>query len=130
MLFFSLVFQASLPVSLHPVSVWSCFLGLLSFRSAVVPGLSSSPHLLSGIVSDVSGGGSSVSCAPSEDRKDVGQRRIGDCSRSRTRFLQSPFSDGKGNGRWRPVIDLSPLNGFVRQTPFKMETAASVLLSV
>ena len=25
-------------VSLHPVSVWSCFLGLLSFRSAVVPG--------------------------------------------------------------------------------------------
>ena len=31
---------------------------------------------------------------------------------------------------WRPVIDLSPLNGFVRQTPFKMETAASVLLSI
>ena len=31
---------------------------------------------------------------------------------------------------WRPVIDLSHLNGFVRQTPFKMETVASVLLSV
>ena len=28
------------------------------------------------------------------------------------------------------MIDLSPLNGFVCQTPFKMETAASVLLSV
>ena len=36
-LFFSLVLQAFLSVSLHPVSVWSCFLGLLSFRSAVVP---------------------------------------------------------------------------------------------
>ena len=38
MLFFSLVIQAFLSLSLHPVSVWSCFLGLLSFRSAVVPG--------------------------------------------------------------------------------------------
>ena len=38
MLFFSLVLQAFLSVSLHPVSVWSCFLGLLSFRSAVGPG--------------------------------------------------------------------------------------------
>ena len=28
------------------------------------------------------------------------------------------------------MIDLSPLNGFVCQTPFKMETAASVLLSM
>ena len=37
-LFFSLVLRAFLSVSLHPVSVWSCFLGLLSFRSAVVPG--------------------------------------------------------------------------------------------
>ena len=38
MLFFSLVLQAFLSVSLHPVLVWSCFLGLLSFWSAVVPG--------------------------------------------------------------------------------------------
>ena len=30
----------------------------------------------------------------------------------------------------RPVIDLSHLNEFIRQTPFKMETVASVLLSV
>ena len=28
------------------------------------------------------------------------------------------------------MIDLSPFNEFVQQTPFKMETAASVLLSV
>ena len=31
---------------------------------------------------------------------------------------------------WCPVINLSHLNGFVQQTPFKMETVASVLLSV
>ena len=31
---------------------------------------------------------------------------------------------------WRPVIDLSHLNDFVQLTPFKMETVASVLLSV
>ena len=36
----------------------------------------------------------------------------------------------KVTGGWRPVIDLSHLNGFVRQTPFKMLTVASVLLSV
>ena len=36
----------------------------------------------------------------------------------------------KASGGWRPVIDLSPLNEFVRQIPFKMETASSVLLSV
>ena len=34
------------------------------------------------------------------------------------------------SGGWRPVIDLSPFNEFVQQTPFKMETASSVLLSV
>ena len=33
-------------------------------------------------------------------------------------------------GAWRPVIDLSHLYEFVLQTPFKMETVASVLLSV
>ena len=37
-LFFSLVLQAFLSVSLHPVSVWSCFSGPLVLRSAVVPG--------------------------------------------------------------------------------------------
>ena len=31
---------------------------------------------------------------------------------------------------WRPVIDFSHLNRFVWQTSFKMETVASVLLSV
>ena len=45
-------------------------------------------------------------------------------------FYSHLFLVEKAMGGWRPVISLSPLNGFVRQTPFKMETAASVLLSV
>ena len=45
-------------------------------------------------------------------------------------FYSRLFLVEKATGGWRPVIDLSPLNGFVRQTSFKMETAASVLLSV
>ena len=36
----------------------------------------------------------------------------------------------KAAGGWRPVIDLSHLNDFVQLTSFKMETVASVLLSV
>ena len=45
-------------------------------------------------------------------------------------FYSRLFLVEKVTGGWRPVIDLSPLNGFVRQTPFEMEAAASVLLSV
>ena len=45
-------------------------------------------------------------------------------------FYSHLFLVEKATGGWRPVIDLSPLNLFVHQTPFKMETAASVLLSV
>ena len=45
-------------------------------------------------------------------------------------FYSSLFLVGKVTGGWRPVFDLSHLNGFVQQTPFKMETLASVLLSV
>ena len=44
-------------------------------------------------------------------------------------FYSRLFLVEKATGGWRLVIDLSPLNGFVRQTPFKVETAASVLLS-
>ena len=43
-------------------------------------------------------------------------------------FCSRLFLVEKASGGWRPVIDLSPLNEFVRHTPFKMETAASVLL--
>ena len=45
-------------------------------------------------------------------------------------FSSHLFLVEKATGGWHPVVDLSHLNGFVRQTPFKMETIASVLLSV
>ena len=45
-------------------------------------------------------------------------------------FYSRFFLVEKASGGWRPVIDLSPLNEFVRQTPFRMETASSALLSV
>ena len=45
-------------------------------------------------------------------------------------FYSRLFLVEKASGGWRPVIDLSPLNEFVQQTPFKMETPNSVLLTV
>ena len=45
-------------------------------------------------------------------------------------FYSRLFLVEKATGGWRPVIDLSYLNDFVQLTPFKMETVASVLLSV
>ena len=45
-------------------------------------------------------------------------------------FFSRLFLVEKASGDWRPVIDLSHLNEFVQLTPFKMETVASVLLSV
>ena len=45
-------------------------------------------------------------------------------------FYSRLFLVEKATGGWRPVIDLSTLNTFIRQTPFKMETVASVLTAV
>ena len=45
-------------------------------------------------------------------------------------FYSRLFLVEKASGGWRPVIDLSHLNEFVQLTRFKMETVASVLLSV
>ena len=45
-------------------------------------------------------------------------------------FYSRLFLVEKASGGWRPVIDLSHLNEFVHLTRFKMETVASVLLSV
>ena len=44
-------------------------------------------------------------------------------------FYSRLFLVEKSSGGWRPVIDLSPLNEFVQQTPFRMETPNSVLLT-
>ena len=45
-------------------------------------------------------------------------------------FYSRLFLVEKATGGWRPVINLSTLNTFIRQTPFKMETVASVLTAV
>ena len=45
-------------------------------------------------------------------------------------FYSRLFLVEKASRGWKPVIDLFPFNEFVQQTPFKMETASSVLLSV
>ena len=45
-------------------------------------------------------------------------------------FYSRLFLVVKATRGWHPVIDLSHLNGFVQQTPFKVETVASVQLSV
>ena len=45
-------------------------------------------------------------------------------------FYSRLFLVEKASGGWRPVIDLSHLNEFIQLTRFKMETVASVLLSV
>ena len=45
-------------------------------------------------------------------------------------FYSHLFLVEKSSGGWQPVIDLSPLNEFIQQTPFRMETPNSVLLTV
>ena len=93
------------------------------------PGFSSSPRPHPGVVSDLLGRVSSVTGSAPRGRDDV-QGCLGVRPRSGSRLLQSSFPGGKGDGGWCPVIDLSHLNEFVLQTPFQMETVASVLLSV
>ena len=93
-----------------------------------VHGLSSSPTSHTGIVSDVPGRLSSGSSLVARGRGDACQRSLRNRPRSGSPLLQSPLPGGEGG--WRPVIDLSHLNDFVQLTSFKMETVASVLLSV
>lgn len=45
-------------------------------------------------------------------------------------FYSRMFVVPKRNGKWRPIIDLSPLNRYVKCDHFKMETAASVMGAV
>ena len=91
-------------------------------------GLSSSPFSHPGIVSDVPGRFSSGSSLAARGRENACQRSLRNRPRSGSWLLQSSFPGGEGV--WRPVINLSHLNKFVHLTRFKMETVASVLLSV
>ena len=45
-------------------------------------------------------------------------------------FYSCLFVVEKASWGWRPVIDLFPLKKFIRQTPFRMGAAFSVLKSV
>ena len=49
---------------------------------------------------------------------------------SEPRFYSRLFVTPKVTGGWRPIIDLSRLNRFVRLSPFRMETSLSVLQSL
>ena len=95
-----------------------------------LPGLSSSPFSHPGIVSDVPGRLSSGSSLAARGRGDACQRSLRNPPRSGSRLLQSSFPGGEGVWRLETWIDLSHLNEFVHLTRFKMETVASVLLSV
>ena len=96
--------------------------------SGSLQGLSSFPFSHPGIVSDVLGRLSSGSGLAARGRGDACQRSLGNRPRSGSCLLQSSLPGGEGG--WRPVISLSHLNEFVQLTRFKMETVASVLLSV
>ena len=93
-------------------------------------GLSSSPSSHTGIVSDVPGRLSSGSRLAARGRGDACQRSLEIARDPGPGFYSRLFLVEKATGGWRPVIDLSHLNDFVQLTPFKMETVASVLLSV
>ena len=71
---------------------------------------------------------SSGSSLAARGRGDACQRSLRNLPRCGSWLLQSSFPGGEGV--WRPVIGLSHLNEFVYLTRFKMETVASVLLSV
>ena len=89
-----------------------------------------SPFSHPGIVSDVPGRLSSGSSLVARGRGDACQRSLRNRTRSRSRLDSRIFLVAKASGGWRPVIDLSRLNECVQLTWFKMETVASVLLSV
>ena len=95
-----------------------------------LPGLSSSPISHPGIVSDVPGRLSSGSSLAARGRGDACQGALEIARDPGPGFYSLLFLVEKASGGWRPVIDHSHLNEFVQLTRFKMETVASVLLSV
>ena len=45
-------------------------------------------------------------------------------------FYSLLFLQPKPGGKWRPILDLSPVNQYVTPMPFKMETAATVMAAL
>ena len=93
-------------------------------------GLFSPPLSHPGIVSDVPGRLSSGSSLAARDRGMLAKGALEIARDPGPGFYSRLFLVEKASGGWRPVIDLSHLNDFVQLTSFKMETVASVLLSV
>ena len=90
-----------------------------------LPGLPSFPFSHPGIVSDVQGR-LLLGLKPCGKRSSLRNR-----PRSGSWLLQSPFPGGEGLWRLETRdLSLSHLNEFIQLTRFKMETVASVLLSV
>ena len=86
------------------------------------------PRMIPGSVPNVPAGFGARSRSPGRDQDHDGERGSRSSYRPGPWFLQPPVE--KSFGGWGPVIDLSPLNEFIRQTPFRMETPNSVLLAV
>ena len=93
-----------------------------------IQGPPSPPHKIPGPVSNVPAGFGACSRSPRGDRHNDGERGSGNSFRPG--FYSRLVLVEKSSGVWRPVIDLSPLNEFVHQTPFRMETPNSVLMAV
>ena len=71
-------------------------------------------------------------CSLGGGQEDAPEGSSGDCRPALSGLLQLGylFLVEKATGGWRPIIDLSALNGFVTLTKFRMETVASVLGSI
>jgi hypothetical protein len=48
-------------------------------------------------------------------------------SRASDGFFSTFFLTPKKSGEWRPIINLKPLNRYLKPRPFRMETLAAVL---
>ena len=95
-----------------------------------IRGSSSPPREVPCTVPNVPAGLGALSRPPTGDRDHADQRVLEIVLEPDPGFYSRLFLVEKSSGGWRPVIDLSPLNQFVRQTQFRMETPSSVLLAV
>ena len=78
----------------------------------------------------VCSGLSSSSCSSGGSFQDAVEGGPGMDESARPGLLQQPIPSSEGDKGWRPVINLSTLNGCVALTRFQMETVVSVLGSV
>ena len=112
---------------------WSRILGAICSQGRIphpLQGFHSSPRSYPDIVSDFQARSPRSLALRQEVEKMLSKDALEIVLDPGPGFYSSLFLVEKVTGGWRPVIDLSHLNEFVLQTLFKMETVASVLLSV